>query len=172
MRLRLTTFCTELQNTLFMLIIRFARRGRRNRAFYDLVVAEKARAVQKKYVEKLGYFDPHTDGGAGKFEYDIDAVKKYIGNGAQMSDSVAKKLTKAGVKEAEKFVLRRASKPPKPVEAPEPKAEELVAENAEETSAAEEAKAEEPKAEVVEESSAKEEAASEPKATEEAPAAE
>lgn len=96
-----------------MLIIRFARRGRHNRAFYDLVVAEKARAVKKKYIEKVGYFDPHTDGGAGNFVFEQEKIEKHISNGAQMSASVAKKLAKAGMKAAEKFVPTRVQKPKK-----------------------------------------------------------
>jgi small subunit ribosomal protein S16 len=102
-----------------MLVIRLARRGRKNRAFFELVVAEKARAVKKKTIQKLGYYDPHTEKGAGKFVFDAELVKKYIANGAQVSESVARKLKKAGVEEAAKFVPFRAAKPPKPAKTEE-----------------------------------------------------
>ncbi len=36
-----------------MLIIRFARRGRKGQAFYDLVVAEKSKPVQKSFLKSL-----------------------------------------------------------------------------------------------------------------------
>ncbi len=120
-----------------MLIIRFARRGRRNRAFFDLVVAEKTRAVKKKFVEKLGYYDPHCEGGKGKFVFDSALVEKYISNGAQVSDSAAKRLVKNGFSAAEKFVERRVSKPPKPVEKAEEKTEEPPAEAAPDETASE-----------------------------------
>lgn len=105
-----------------MLVIRFARRGRRNAAFYDLVVAEKARPVKRKFLEKVGFYDPHRNGGEGLFEFNAERIAHFVGNGAQISDSAAKRLAKAGMKEAEKFIAFRAQKPPKPKE--EPAAEE------------------------------------------------
>ena len=116
-----------------MLIIRLARRGRTNAPFYDIVVAEKSRAVQKKFVNKLGYFNPLAEGGKGELVYNKEQTVKYISNGAQMSQAVARLLTKDGLKEAGKFVVARASKPKK--EAPKPD----VSEEAEST---DEAKAE------------------------------
>ena len=124
-----------------MLIIRLARRGRTNVPFYDIVVAEKSRAVQKKFVNKLGYYNPLADGGAGELVYNKEQVIKYISNGAQMSQAVARMLTKDGLKEAGKFVVARASKPkkeaPKPEPVEEPAAEEAEAPATEEASAAE-----------------------------------
>jgi len=108
-----------------MLVIRFARFGRKKSAFFKLVVAEKARAVQKKPVAELGWFNPHADGGKGEFKFDAEAIKKYISNGAQVSETVARKLVKEGIKEAGKFVSQRPTKPKK--EAPkkeEPATEE------------------------------------------------
>ncbi len=114
-----------------MLIIRFARRGRKGQAFFDLVVAEKSRPVQKKFIEKLGYQNPLTDGGKGEFVFDKDLVEKYINNGAQVSQSAARLLAKNGCELAGKFVEQRVSKPKK-TEAPkeEPEAEEPAAEAA------------------------------------------
>ncbi|MDH3324489.1 MAG: 30S ribosomal protein S16 [Candidatus Peregrinibacteria bacterium] len=111
-----------------MLIIRFARRGRKKQAFFDLVVTEKSRAAQKKPVEKLGYLNPHTDGGKGELVFDADKTKKYIVNGAQMSQSAARLLVKNGIKEAGKFIEERQTKPKK--EAPKPEVEEAPAEEA------------------------------------------
>lgn len=121
-----------------MLVIRLARFGKKKQAFFKLVVAEKARAVQKKFIKELGYYNPHTDKGEGKFVFDKELVLKYLKNGAQPSQTVARKLAKEGVKEAEKFIEVRASKPKKE----EPKAEE-PAETEAEAAPAEEAPAEE-----------------------------
>lgn len=107
-----------------MLVIRFVRTGRKNSSFFKLVAAEKARAVQKKPVAELGWYNPHVDGGKGEFKFDAETVKKFIANGAQVSQAVARKLAKEGVKEAGKFIEQRATKPKK--EAPkkeEPKEE-------------------------------------------------
>lgn len=114
-----------------MLVIRFARFGRNRNAFFKLVVAEKARAAQKKPVAELGWFNPHSDGGKGELKIDAELVKKYIANGAQVSQTVARKLVKEGIKEAGKFVEKRASKPKKETLKKE-ESEEVVEEKAEE----------------------------------------
>lgn len=102
-----------------MIVIRFARRGRKNHAFYDIVLAEKARAVKKKFIKKLGFYDPHADKGQGKLVFDAEKVSFYIKNGAQISDSLAKRLVKAGFEAAKPFVAFRASKPKKEAPAKE-----------------------------------------------------
>ena len=58
-----------------MLVIRLARRGRNKQAFFDIVVAEKARAVQKKFIYKLGYYNPLTDGGKGTVVVDKEKAE-------------------------------------------------------------------------------------------------
>ncbi len=109
-----------------MLVIRFARRGRNKQAFFHLVVAEKAKAVQKKIIEKLGFLNPHSEGGKGEFVFDAKKVNEYIANGAQLSQRAARELSKAGVKEAGKFVKARPTKPKKEVvKKPEPVKEEV-----------------------------------------------
>lgn len=96
-----------------MLMIRFARVGRNKQAFFHLVAAEKRQSVTKKFVEKLGYYNPHTNNGEGEFVFEADRVKHFIGNGAQLSQTAARRLAKAGVSEAEKFIEKRVTKPKK-----------------------------------------------------------
>lgn len=140
-----------------MLIIRFARHGRKKQAFFKIVAAEKARAVQKKYIKELGYYNPLADGGNGVCKVDAAAVKKYIANGAQVSQSAARLLVKNGINEAEKFIIKRITKPKKEASKPEPKAP------VEDAAPAEEATPETKKEEVSEE---KVEATTEEAATE------
>jgi len=126
-----------------MLMIRFVRVGRKNQAYFHLVVAEKARAVQKKIIEKLGHLSPHVNKGEGEFTFDADRIKYYIGNGAQMSQTAARILTKNGFKEAGAFIVARPTKPkktPAPTEAPV--ATEAPAEEVKEEVVAEEVKEE------------------------------
>lgn len=101
-----------------MLTLRFARVGKKKNAFFHLVVAEKARAVQKKFVEKIGYYNPHTEGGKGEFVFDKERVLHFIKNGAQVSQTVARKLVKADIKEAGKFIKERPTHPKKEKESP------------------------------------------------------
>lgn len=96
-----------------MLMIRFARFGRKKQAFFHLVAAEKANAVKKKSVARLGSYDPHVNSGEGKFDFDQAAIEKYINNGAHVSQSAARLLVKHGLALAGKFVKKRATKPKK-----------------------------------------------------------
>ncbi len=107
-----------------MLVIRFARRGRRNRAMFDLVLAEKTKNPKKKFIQKLGQYDPHATAGEGKFVFDQKAIEARVAQGAQVSDSAAKKLKNAGVPNMEKFIEKRVQKPKK--EAPKPEVEEVA----------------------------------------------
>jgi small subunit ribosomal protein S16 len=71
-----------------LLVIRFARTGKKNQAYFRIVVAEKQRSVSAKFIEILGNYDPH----AKKLSVDADKLKKYMANGAVPSNSVAKLL--------------------------------------------------------------------------------
>ncbi len=126
-----------------MLIIRFARHGRKKQSFFKIVVAEKARAVQKKYIEELGFYNPLAEDGKGLCKVDAAAVKKYISNGAQLSQSAARLFVKNGINEAEKFIITRPTKPKKEAPKPEVKEVETTEVPAEEAAPAEKAEAEE-----------------------------
>ena len=109
-----------------MLVIRFQRTGRRNVPTFRLVVAEKSAAVKGKIVEYLGHYlparNPHV------FEFEKDRLDHWIKMGACPSNTAARLLTRAGVKNLEKFIQRYAKQKKKgeeeaPVEAPKAKAE-------------------------------------------------
>ncbi len=164
-----------------MLIIRFARVGRKGQPFFHLVVAEKARSVKKKYLEKLGYYNPLAEGGKGELVFEKDRVLYYVNHGAQMSQTVARLLTKEGLKEAGKFVVERVNKPKKtpPPETEAPAAKETPEEVPTEEKAkeaepapAEEKKEEEKGAETAPAEEVKEEAPAAEEKKEEAPAEE
>lgn len=120
-----------------MLTLRFARHGRKKQAFFKIVAAEKARAVQKKCIAELGFYDPLADAGKGICKIDASAVKKYIKDGAQVSQSLARLLVKNGINEAEKFIKTRSTKPKKEAPVSEPKASEASEETPAEEKVAE-----------------------------------
>ncbi len=107
-----------------MLTIRFSRQGRKGVPFYHIVLAEKTKAVQKKFIAQLGTFDPEFNAGKGKMTLEAEKAKYYIEHGAQVSQSAARAMVKHGFKEAGKFVKARASKPKKEA----PKATEKASE--------------------------------------------
>ncbi|PIZ00320.1 30S ribosomal protein S16 [bacterium (Candidatus Howlettbacteria) CG_4_10_14_0_8_um_filter_40_9] len=69
-----------------MLRIRFARTGKKKQASYRVVVAEKSRAVQSKFVEILGWYNPHTK----ELQVDKEKLQVWLSKGASPSDSMAK----------------------------------------------------------------------------------
>jgi len=69
-----------------MLKIRLARTWRTNRAFFRIVLTEHTKPVKSGYKEVLWWYDPVNHKG----EMDIEAMKKYIANGASLSPRVAR----------------------------------------------------------------------------------
>ena len=71
-----------------MLSIRYLRVGRRNKAFFRIVLTEKSKPAKSGFQKVLGWYNPHTKETSLKKE----EILKYIGNGAIPSNSVAKLL--------------------------------------------------------------------------------
>ena len=87
-----------------MLAIRLQRTGRENLPTYRIVVAEKARPVKGKFQEIVGFYLPQQKPSVLKFQQ--DRIEFWIGKGATPSDTLARLLRNAGVKNMEKFILR------------------------------------------------------------------
>jgi small subunit ribosomal protein S16 len=94
-----------------MLVIRLQRTGRSKLPAYRLVLAEKARPVKGKFIEILGYSLPAR---AQKvFEYNQERIMHWIKHGALPSNTAARLLRKAGMKDMEKFMETYTKKKPK-----------------------------------------------------------
>jgi small subunit ribosomal protein S16 len=78
-----------------MLSIRLRRIGKKGHATFRFVVAEAHSKAKSKFVEDLGWIDPHTD----KFEINNERVSYWIGNGAQPTKTAADYIKKSGMKE-------------------------------------------------------------------------
>ena len=134
-----------------MLVIRFQRTGRRNVPTFRLVVAEKSRAAKGKVVEFLGHYlparNPHV------FAFEQDRIEHWLKIGAQPSDTAARLLAKAGMKNLEKFIVRYAKQKKKGEEEAAAEAPAAAAPKAETVKEApkEEVKKEEVKKEEVQE---------------------
>lgn len=105
-----------------MLVIRLQRTGRENLPTYRLVVAEKARPVKGKYLEIVGHYLPARD--PAVFEKQDERIAHWISKGAIPSETVARLLKKAGLKNMDKFIStytkKRSKKEPAPEAAPAP----------------------------------------------------
>ncbi len=91
-----------------MLKIRLQRTGRENIPTYRLVVAEKRDPVKGKHLEVLGHFLPARD--PAVFEHKDERIAFWIGKGAIPSETVARLLRKAGMKNMDKYITTYTKK--------------------------------------------------------------
>ena len=82
-----------------MVVIRLQRGGANKRPFYHVVVADSRRAASKKFIERLGFYDPKAPAGRENLRIRMERVKHWQGKGAQLSDT-AKRLVKQFAKKA------------------------------------------------------------------------
>ncbi|ODS24461.1 30S ribosomal protein S16 [Candidatus Endobugula sertula] len=75
-----------------MVTIRLARGGSKKRPFYHLTVADSRNARDGRYIERVGFFNPIARGQEERLRVDNDRVNYWVGEGAQLSDRVAKLL--------------------------------------------------------------------------------
>ncbi len=75
--------------------IRLKRLGAKKAPFYRIVVADSRTPRDGKVIEEIGYYDPTKNPSVVKVN--DEAAKKWLGNGAQPTDTVRAILKKAGV---------------------------------------------------------------------------
>lgn len=77
--------------------MRLKRMGAKKAPFYRIVVADSRSPRDGRFIEQVGYYDPTQEPAVVKVDEEI--AKKWLGNGAQPSDTVKKLLKIAGVTE-------------------------------------------------------------------------
>ena len=75
--------------------IRLARRGRKKRAMYDVVVADSRAPRDGRFIEKIGTYNPNTNPAA--INIDNDKAFDWVMKGAQPTDTVKAMLSYRGV---------------------------------------------------------------------------
>ena len=75
--------------------IRLRRMGSKKAPFYRVVVADSRYPRDGRFIEEIGFFDPTKE--PTIVNIDAEAAKKWIGNGAQPTDTVKALLKKNGV---------------------------------------------------------------------------
>lgn len=75
--------------------IRLTRIGRHKDPIYRVVVADSRFARDGRYVEQIGYFDPAK--GPESADINEELALKWLGKGAQPSDSIRTLFTKKGI---------------------------------------------------------------------------
>jgi len=85
-----------------MLKIRLTRVGKKNSPSYRVVVADKKRAVKRKFIEIIGNYNPTLK--PKQIVIDKDRALFWIGNGAQPSDTVNNLMVNLGILAKEKKI--------------------------------------------------------------------
>ena len=75
-----------------MVVIRVSRGGSKNRPFFNVVVADSRCRRDGRFIERIGFFNPVAKEGAEGVRIAMDRLNYWTGQGAQLSDSVARVL--------------------------------------------------------------------------------
>jgi len=80
-----------------MVKIRLKRMGAKKMPMYRIVVADSRIPRDGREIAEIGIYNPHKN--PAEIKVDMEAVKKWIGNGAQPTDTVKSLLKRAGAME-------------------------------------------------------------------------
>ena len=78
-----------------MVKIRLKRMGQKKAPFYRIVVADSRSPRDGRFIEEIGIYDPTKE--PSVFNVNEEAAKKWLADGAQPTETVAKLLKKAGI---------------------------------------------------------------------------
>ena len=90
-----------------MVIIRLARGGAKKTPFYNVVVADSRNRRDGRFIERVGFYNPSAKAGAEALRVDQERVTFWQGQGAQLSDTVAR-LVKFHAKGPEYAIAAKA----------------------------------------------------------------
>ena len=85
--------------------IRLRRTGAKKQPSYRVVVAESGSPRDGRFIEIVGHFNPRRE--PAELILDEDKVRRWLGNGAQPSDTVARLLAGKGLYDAAKVPARK-----------------------------------------------------------------
>ena len=75
--------------------IRLRRMGQKKAPFYRIIVADSRSPRDGKFIEEIGTYDPNKN--PSEFKLNEELAKKWLANGAQPTEVVAKLLKAAGI---------------------------------------------------------------------------
>ena len=78
-----------------MVKIRLKRMDANKKPFYRVVVADSRAPRDGKFIEELGYYNPMTE--PKEIKIDAEKAKKWLGNGAQPTETVKALFKKSGI---------------------------------------------------------------------------
>lgn len=75
--------------------MRLKRMGQKKAPFYRVIVADSRSPRDGRFIEEVGYYDPTKDPSVIKIDEEL--AKKWLSQGAQPTDTIAKLLKIAGI---------------------------------------------------------------------------
>ena len=75
--------------------IRLRRMGQKKAPFYRIVVADSKSPRDGRFIEEIGTYNPNTD--PSTFKVDEEAAKRWLANGAQPTETVARIFKATGI---------------------------------------------------------------------------
>ena len=75
--------------------MRLTRMGAKKAPFYRVIVADSRSPRDGRFIEEIGYYNPLTE--PAEIKIDAEKAKKWLGNGAQPTDTVKALLKKSGI---------------------------------------------------------------------------
>ncbi len=94
-----------LYNRKAMITVKFRRIGKKHQASYRLIVSEKGSKLAGRFLEDLGFYNPHTK----EARIDGEKVTAWIKKGAQPSDTVFNLLVTRGIIEGKKRAIAKVA---------------------------------------------------------------
>lgn len=79
-----------------MVVIRLSRGGSKNRPYYNVVVADSRNRRDGRFIERIGFYNPLASENQEGLRLDLGRVSHWKDHGAQMSETVARLVKKAG----------------------------------------------------------------------------
>ncbi len=89
-----------------MLAIKLKLAGKKHQRMFRVVVAEKKSKLQGRYVDDLGFWNPHSN----KFSLNEEKTNKWLKEGVRPTDTAHNLLVKAGIIKGHKIAVHKKSK--------------------------------------------------------------
>ncbi|MFT3805388.1 30S ribosomal protein S16 [Arenimonas sp.] len=78
-----------------MVKIRLTRGGAKKRPFYHIIATDHRNKRDGRSLERLGFYNPVAKGNEKRVELNVERVKHWVSQGAQLSDKVGTLLKEA-----------------------------------------------------------------------------
>jgi small subunit ribosomal protein S16 len=80
-----------------MVTIRLSRSGAKKRPFYHVTVTDSRNSRDGRFIERVGFYNPIARGQEERLRIDRERIEYWQGQGAQLSERVAKLLSQSEV---------------------------------------------------------------------------